>query len=82
MDVNSVYSKATQKIVPTPQPHLLLWSPLDLIVLASVQHEFVGVSWRHAAVTFGPVIRDGVCKDRAISIERSGTDRPRGSFES
>jgi hypothetical protein len=35
---------------------LLLWSPLDLVVLASVEHEFVGVSWRHTAVALGPVV--------------------------
>jgi hypothetical protein len=35
---------------------LLLWSPLDLVVLASVEHEFVGVSWRHTAVAFGPIV--------------------------
>ena len=35
---------------------LLLWSPLDLVVLASVEHEFVGVSWRHTTVALGPVV--------------------------
>lgn len=52
MYVDSVLLASPLKTVAV----LLLWSPLDFVVLASVEHEFVGVSWRHTAVALGPVV--------------------------
>ena len=59
----------------------LLRLALDLVVLARVEHELVGVAGRHARVALGPVVRDGVCEDRPGAVERRAGHRARGGLE-
>lgn len=66
--------------VQTTTP-LLLWLLLDLFVLQSMQHDFVDVTSRHTGMTLGPIIRNGVGKDCASTVEGSGGYRPRRSVK-
>ena len=59
----------------------LLRLALDLVVLARVEHELVGVAGRHARVALGPVVRDGVREDRPGAVERRAGHRARGGLE-
>lgn len=63
----------------TPSP--LLWLPLDLIVLARVKHELVGVPGRHAGVALRPVVRNSIREDRARAVERRARHWARGGLE-
>lgn len=55
--------------------------PLDLIVLARVQHDLVRMARCHARVTLGPVVRDRVGEDGAGAVEARGGDGAGGRVE-
>jgi len=52
----------------------LRWLPLNLIILTSMEHHFVRMTRCHTRMTFRPVVRDSISKNRAISVETSCRD--------
>jgi len=54
----------------------------NFLVFAGVKHDFVGVLRRHARMSLGPVVRNGIRKNIAIAVERAGRDGPRSGVKS